>query len=72
MGSYDNVEDGKYGGLYCPPLIPAGIRRNPGDSWNSAGIIFGIGTCQIDNTIPADVERNLNSAGMVPGITCTE
>jgi hypothetical protein len=42
------------GGLYCPPLIPARIRRNPGNSWNSRGIKFGRGTCQIDKTIPAE------------------
>jgi len=41
------------GGLYCPPLILAGIRWNPGNSWNSRGINFGTGTCQIDNTILA-------------------
>ena len=35
-------------GLYCPPLIPAGIRRNPGNSRNSGGINFGRGACQID------------------------
>ena len=31
------------GGLYCPPLIPARIRRNPGNSRNSRGIKFGRG-----------------------------
>jgi hypothetical protein len=41
-------------GLYCPPLILAGIRWNLGNSRNSAGIKFGRGTCQIDKTIPAE------------------
>jgi hypothetical protein len=38
----------RMGGLYCPPLIPAGIRQNPGNSRNSRGIKFGRGTCQSD------------------------
>ena len=42
------------GGLYRPPLIPAGIRRNPGNSRNSGGIKFGRGACQIDTMIPAE------------------
>ena len=44
----------KMRGLYCPPLIPAGIRRNPGNSWNSGGIKFGRGACQIDQVIPTE------------------
>jgi hypothetical protein len=43
-----------FGGLYCPPLIPAGIQQNPGNSQNSRGIKFGKGTCQIGKTIPAE------------------
>jgi hypothetical protein len=45
-------------GLYCPPLILAGIRQNPGNSWNSRGIKFGTGACQIDNTILAECRNN--------------
>ncbi|EDR13009.1 uncharacterized protein LACBIDRAFT_322402 [Laccaria bicolor S238N-H82] len=60
------------GGLYCPPLIPARIRRNPGNSWNSGGIKFGRGPCQIDQTIPRNFEWNSNSAGMIPVITRKE
>ena len=41
-------------GLYCPPLILAGIRRNPGNSRNSIGIKFGRWTCQIDSMIPTE------------------
>ena len=41
-------------GLYCPPLIPARIRWNPGNSQNSRGIKFGRGACQIDEMIPAE------------------
>ena len=41
----------QWGGLYCPPLIPAGIRRNPGNSRNSNGMNFGPGACQTDQTI---------------------
>jgi len=44
----------KPGGLYCPPLIPARIRRNPVNSQNSVGINFGTVACQIDKTIPAE------------------
>ena len=47
----------KIRGLYCPPLIPAGIRRNPGNSRNSRGIKFGRGACQIDEMIPAEFCR---------------
>ena len=42
------------GGLYCPPLIPAGIWQNPGNSWNSRGIKFGTGAGQIDQMILAE------------------
>ena len=42
------------GGLYCPPLIPARIWQNLGNSWNSGGIKFGTGVCQIDYTILAE------------------
>jgi len=41
-------------GLYCPPLIPARIRRNPVNSRNSIGINFGTVACQIDKTILAE------------------
>src|SRR6266446_5360347 len=41
-------------GLYCPPLIPAGIRPESEDSGNSGGIRFGTGTSQIKNSIPAE------------------
>ena len=41
-------------GLYCPPLIPAGIRRNPVNSRNSIGINFGTVACQVDKTILAE------------------
>jgi hypothetical protein len=60
-------------GLYCPPLIPAGIRRNPGDSRNSAGIKFGRGTCQIDKMIPAEFRTEFkfrrNAGITIDGIT---
>jgi hypothetical protein len=46
--------------------------RNPGNSWNSGGINFGRGTCQIDKKFRRNFERNSNSAGIVPGITRTE
>jgi hypothetical protein len=35
-------------------LSPTDSCRNPGNSRNSGGINFGTGTCQIDNTIPAE------------------
>jgi len=41
-------------GLYCPPLIPAGIRQNPVNSRISIGINFGTVACQIDKTILAE------------------
>jgi len=41
-------------GLYCPPLIPARIRRNPVNSRNSIGIKFGRGACQIHTMIPTE------------------
>ena len=44
------------GGLYCPPLIPAGIRQNRDNSRNSRGIKFGRGACQIDQMIPTEFQ----------------
>jgi len=41
-------------GLYCPPLIPAGIWWNLVNSWNSIGIKFGRGACQIHTMIPTE------------------
>jgi hypothetical protein len=61
------------GGLYCPPLIPAGIRRNPGNSRNSGGIKFSRGTCQIGKTIPAEFRTEFkfrrNAGITIDGIT---
>jgi len=70
-----------YRGLYCPPLIPAGIWQNLGNSWNSGGINFGTGACQIDYTIPAECRTEfkfcwnvsrIHMDGMAPGTTGME
>jgi len=70
-----------FGGLYCPPLIPAGIRWNPGNSWNSRGINFGTGACQIDYTILAECRMEfkfcqngsrIHADGMAPRTTGME
>ena len=45
---------GQFGGLYCPPLIPARIWWNPVNSRNSVGINFGTVACQVGKTIPAE------------------
>jgi hypothetical protein len=62
-----------FGGLSCPPLIPAGIQRNPGNSRNSRGINFGRGTCQIGKTIPAEFQTEFefrqNAGITIDGIT---
>ena len=50
-------------GLYCPPLIPAGIWQNPGNSRNSRGIKFGRGACKIDEMILAELPGR-NAAGI--------
>jgi len=68
-------------GLYCLPLIPARIQQNLGNSWNSRGINFGTGACQIDYTIPAECRMEfkfcqngsrIHTDGMAPGTTGTE
>jgi len=69
------------GGLYCPPLIPARIWQNLGNSWNSRGINFGTGACQIDYTILAECRMEfifcqngsrIHMDGMAPRMTGTE
>jgi len=58
--------------FYCPPLIPAGIWWNLGNSWNSRGFNFGPGACQMMIPFWLNVEQNPHSARMVPGFTWTE
>ena len=60
------------GGLYCPPLIPAGIRRNPGNSRNSGGIKFGRGACQIDSMIPPEWFLEFPGRNQFPEFNGTE
>ena len=52
--SHQQAQWMEFRGLYCPPLIPAGIWWNPVNSRNSIGINFGTVACQIDKTIPAE------------------
>ena len=59
------------GGLYCPPLILAGIRRNPGIPGILQNKIW-LGNQPNQNSIPVEFRGDLNSGRMVPGISGTE
>ena len=56
-------------GLYCPPLIPAGIQAIPGIPEES---IFAQGPAKLIIPFWQNVEWNSNSARMVPGFMQTE
>ena len=60
-------------GLYCPPGIPPGFRRNPVHSGNSGGMRFGSGASQIGIFIPRmetgiGIFPESHSRNHVPGI----
>jgi hypothetical protein len=37
----DSPVQSSFGGLYCPPVIPAGFLRIPEDSWGFPGLNIG-------------------------------
>jgi len=57
------------GGLYCPPLIPAGIWGNLINLGNSRGIIFGSGASQIWISITRGMQTWFGILEMQTGIT---